>query len=382
MLKKRKKSIWVFAVLIIIGLVLISTLARRVKHIHSEKHNNNPIDTVISNPTPKSFSKLNNKTGLIPDKNESPDQNRIGADNKNLIETHVKSFAQSFYSNNLDELNMLAGIIFKLGKKAIPDLLNIISDQSEDPLLRKMTFELVRDIGLSPDDVKMMADIARNKTENTIIRGEAVWALGLTSSQEAVEPLIEFLSDENEVSRIRKLAATSLGLLEAEQAGHVLIETLNNKNNSNRVRAAFAEAIGLLNNPLNKEVLHGSINDQSWEVQISSVKALATFDDESSSLLLQKKLTKQIQNKKTDINDAIVKSIIDSLILLNSKSSVPVLKGILKGNDPFYSSLSGQALGELGDPQSIPEISEVLKTANDIFQIRLLEEALDKLSEK
>ncbi len=376
-------TIWFLTVFIISGLVLINILGHQMKRNDSQKDTNNEsVEIDRSNSSQKSSHELNNQRSVNPEKNKSTGYVRKRINNKNLIETHIKSFAESFYSNDLDELNRLAGIIFKLGEKVVPDLLNIISDQSNDPLLRKMAFELVRDIGLSHKDVKMMTEIARNKKENSIIRGEAVWALGYTASQEAIEPLIEFLSDKKEEDRIRKLAAISLGLLDAEQAGHLLIETLNNKENSNKVRAASAEAIGLLNNPIHSEVLHDSIDDRSWEVQISSVKALAYFDDESSSLSLQKKLIKQVQNDKTDVNDALVKSTIDSLVLLNSETSVPVLKEILKGKDSYYSALSGQALGELGDLQSIPEILEVFKAANDPFQVRLLEEALNKLNGK
>jgi HEAT repeat protein len=382
MVKKYKPAILALTVFIISGLVLLSTLSRQIKYNNSEKENNKSVEIDRSNSTPKSSYELNNQSSVNPDKNKSTDYSRKSWDNKNLIETHVKSFAESFYSNNMDELNRSAGSIFKLGQKAIPELLNIISDQSHDPLFRKMAFELVREIGLSPKHVELLTEMARNKSENSIIRGEAVWALGFTGSQDAIDPLIDFLSDKKEENRIRKLAATSLGLLDARQAEPILIETLNNRENSSRVRAASAEALGLINNPLNSEILQDSIHDQSWEVQISSIKALAQFDDESSSSALQKKLIKQIQNEKKDVNDAIVKSTIDSLVLLNSETSVPVLKEILKGKDYYYSALSGKALGELGDPRSIPVILEVLKTANDPFQVRLLEEALKKLNEK
>jgi len=382
MLKKYKRIILVLTVFIISGLVLISTTGRQIKRNDREKDNYKSVEIDQSNSIPINSNNLNNQSSVKPEKNKSTEYIRTNADKKNLIETYVKSFTESFYSNDIDELNRVAGRIFKLGEKAIPGLLNIISDQSNDPLLRKMAFELVRDIGLSPKDVKLLTGIARNKNENSIIRGEAVWALGLTASQDAVEPLIEFLSNRKEENRVRKLAATALGLLDAEQAEHVLIETLNNKENNSRVRAASAEALGLMNNSLSSEVLHDSINDQSWEVQISSVKALARFDDESSSSALQKKLINQIQHEKTDVNDAVVKSTIDSLIMLNSETSVPVLKEILKGKDTYYSALSGQALGELGDPRSIPDILEVLQTADDPFQTGLLEEALNKLNGK
>jgi len=382
MIKKYKPAISALTVFIIGGLVLISTLSRQIEYNDSEKENNKSVEIDRSNSTPKSSYELNDQSSVNSEKNKSTDYIRKSGDNKNLIEAHVKSFAESFYSNNIDELNRSAGSIFKLGQKAIPELLNIISDQSHDPLFRKMAFELVRDIGLSFRDVQLLTEMARNKNEDSIIRGEAVWALGFTGSQDAIDPLIDFLSDKKEEDRIRKLAATSLGLLDAKQAGHVLIETLNNRENSSRVRAASAEALGLINNPLNSEILQNAIHDQSWEVQISSIKALAQFDDESSSSALQKKLIKQIQNEKKDVNDAIVKSTIDSLVLLNSETSVPVLKEILKGKDYYYSALSGNALGELGDPRSIPVILEVLKTANDPFQVRLLEEALKKLNEK
>ena len=382
MLKKYKTTIFVLILLIISGFVLISKIGLEIKGEDSEKEKNESIEIERSNTTTKISNELSKNNNIDTEKNKPDGYIRKGVNNKNQIETHVKLFIEAFYHNNMDELNRRAGAVLQQGDKVIPELLSIISDQSHDPLLRKMVFELIREIGLSHEHVKLLTDMARNKRENPIIRGEAIWALGFTASADAVEPLMEILGDKKEENRNRKLAASSLGMLNATQAENLLIETLNSKENGSKVRAASAEALGAINNPQNLKILHNSINDQSWEVQISSIKSLPRFKHESSSLLLEKKLIELIQNEKTDVNDALVISTIDSLVLLRSETSVPVFLEILKGKDPFYSALSGKALGDTGDSQSILEISEVLKTADDPFQVRLLEEALNKLNEK
>ena len=70
-------------------------------------------------------------------KQSANNKNRL-VNNKKQIETYIKSFKESFYSNDMNELNSLAGKIFEFGEEAMPELLNIISGQGNDPLLRKM----------------------------------------------------------------------------------------------------------------------------------------------------------------------------------------------------------------------------------------------------
>lgn len=299
-----------------------------------------------------------------------------------LIPKHILAFQKAFYSQNREELYKQAESIKKLGKDAITQLLDIVVDKQHDVLFRKMAFELVRDIGLSIAEADLLIDIINDKTDDQLIRGEAAWALGLTGSTEAVDPLIAILSNKEEDSRIRKLSATSLGLINDARAEDVLIQSVNNIDNDNKVRAASAEALGYIHSPKALHTLLGSLNDQSWEVQIASSKGLSKFEDDKAVQALNSQLLRYVQRNRTDISDAVVRSIIDSLSSMKASESVPVLISIVKGEDQYYSALAGKTLGEIGDRSALLPTEEALRNATDPFQIRLLTEARRKLSEE
>ena len=329
------------------------------------------------------------------DNSKEKEENQILSSNKNVklstdnkktnynsysIDSLVSNLEDAFNSGDMTELNRIASILFQKGEKAVFSLLDIVKDKNKNFKFRRIVLELIRDIGVPHESANIFISIANDKDENILIRGDAVWALGLTGSEDAIDPLIEFLRDSKCNDRIRKLSATSLGLLNAVKAEDTLIDIVKDDNNTSKIRASAIEAIGKIRGPNSYQVIADSIDNDDWIIQISASKTLSDYGDNHSSKLLQDQLLKELSNDKSS-DDAVIKNLIESISSIGSKNSIPILVSILKGNDNYYSALAGQALGEIGDPQVLPEIEIVLNNATEPFQKKLLKSAYTKLAD-
>ena len=159
-----------------------------------------------------------------------------------------------------------------------------------------------------------------------------------------------------------------------------MIDIVKDDNNTSKIRASAIEAIGKIRGPNSYQVIADSIDNDDWIIQISASKTLSDYGDNHSSKLLQDQLLKELSNDKSS-DDAVIKNLIESISSIGSKNSIPILVSILKGNDNYYSALAGQALGEIGDPQVLPEIEIVLNNATEPFQKKLLKSAYTKLAD-
>lgn len=369
-----KNKIILLTLLVSIGLIGVYFFAikdNRTIENHEDASNYNKV-----------IEKSKKKPSVTPKKIVTPKTaDKLRHQENEEITNHIAAFESAFYSQNREQLFKEAEAIKKLGKEAIPQLLNIVSDKKYEPVFRQMAFELIRDTGLSVEEVGLLIGIMNDKTDDPLIRGEAALALGLTGSIEAVNPLIEVLSNKEEDTRIRKLSAISLGLIKDARAENILIQTVNHYENDNKVRSAAVEALGYIHTHRGLDTLLASLNDQSWEVQIAASRGLSGFGGDKAVQALNNQLLYYMQEESLDTNDAVVKSIIDSLSSIKSTESVTVLIKVLEGTDQYFSSLAGEALGEIGDRRAIVPIEEVLNNAIDPFQTKILTEALKKLSE-
>lgn len=297
----------------------------------------------------------------------------------------VNAFIKAFESQNIEDLYKQAAEVEELGKPAVQPLMTIVLNHTHNRILRKMAFELIRNIKYaSPDSIELMIQIMNDENEDPLIRGEAAWTLGEVGAVEAINPLVAILRDKNEESRIRKLSATSLGLINEAQTQDVLLEIALDTNDNAKVRSAAIEALGINNNYNKEEILINLLEDESWEVQLASIRRASKIKDKKVMQMLHNKLIKHSAKEtkqQSEINDAIVKSLIDSLKNAKDSDSVPILINVLKSNDPYYSALAGDALGEIGARESLFEVEEVLNGAKDPFQIRLLQKAQRRLSD-
>ena len=157
------------------------------------------------------------------DNSKEKEENQILSSNKNVklstdnkktnynsysIDSLVSNLEDAFNSGDMTELNRIASILFQKGEKAVFSLLDIVKDKNKNFKFRRIVLELIRDIGVPHESANIFISIANDKDENILIRGDAVWALGLTGSEDAIDPLIEFLRDSKCNDRIRKLSAT------------------------------------------------------------------------------------------------------------------------------------------------------------------------------
>lgn len=110
--------------------------------------------------------------------------------------------------------------------------------------------------------------------------------------------------------------------------------------------------------------------------------ALSKIGGDKATRALNNKLINYIQKEKSDINNAVIKALIESISKIKNPKSVPILINILKGDDILFSSYAGQALGEIGDKTALPAIEEVLNNASDPLQIKRLKEAYSNLTEQ
>jgi len=340
---------------------------------------------IKDNRTIKNHEDASNYNKVIKESNKKPSVTPKTADKlrhqeNEEITNHIAAFESAFYSQNREQLFKEAEAIKKLGKEAIPQLLDIIANKEYKVVFRKMAFELIRDIGPSAGEVNLLIRIMKDKTDDPLIRGEAAWALGLTGSVEVVDSLIEILSDKTEDLRLRKLSATSLGLIGDTRAEDLLIFTALDKNENSKVRTASINALGHIKTSKAVDTAIYSLGDESWSVQIASANVLSKFTDDKVVQALNDQLIIFIDNENSDVKDAVVESIINSLSEIKSPNSVPALIEVLKGKDNLYSALAGKALGEIGDKRALLPIEDALKNAIDPFEIRLLSEAQNKLS--
>lgn len=374
-----KKNIIYLSILIII--TCGSLLFYKFRENDKLKMNINKINVHFSNKEANNSEKQNYYASTTKNNTPLADNSSITKSNANDINSLIADIEDSFSSKNMKELNRAASKISEYGEEAIYDLLKIIEDKSKDPALRRMAFELVRDIGVVPKFTNTFIKIAEDSTEDSLIRGDAVWTLGLTGSDEAIDSLLRFLRDKGCDNRIRKLSATSLGLLKASEAKAILIETIRDTDTNTKIRAASVEAIGQIKGQNSFDVLADSVKSQSWEIQISASKALSSYGNSSSAQVLHDQLLNEMSNSEKT-HDAVIKSIIESLGSIGSKESIPVLLSVLKGDDQYFSALAGKSLGEIGTPQVLPDIEQVLINATDPFQIKLLNNACLKLDKE
>lgn len=367
---------------IIILILLISTISLLSYYLIFSKNNkakNNYSNTggykssqkVKTEPTNRSMPKYDTKS----------DNNLPEVQGNKLISNHIAAFEKAFHLENRAELNEEAKSIIKIGKPSVPQLMDIIINKNYDSLYRKMIFEMIREIGYVRE-ANLLIKIMNDQDDDPLIRGEAAWTLGKVKSLEAVEPLIEILKNKKEEERVRKLSAVSLGLIAEPKAEGVLTQILHDQNDNDKVRAGAAEALGCLGSSSVLDTLIYSLDDENWQVQVVAAQSLAKIGGNKAAQALNNKLTNYINNKETSkIDDAVIKSIITSLSDIKSSESVPILINILKGEDPLYSALAGEALGKIGDKKASSAIEEVLNKAIDPLQIKLLKEAYEKLSE-
>jgi HEAT repeat protein len=163
-------------------------------------------------------------------------------------------------------------ISMKIGKAAVRPLIYDLKDR--DSLVRS---NAVKALGAIQDPRAVEPLIKVLKDKDPLIQRQALQALGRINDPRAVEPLIVVLEDKERRPYVRMSAAEALGSLGDPRAVESLIVALEDEHWE--VRSHAAEALGRIQDPLAVEPLIGALQDEDVTVRGNAVDALAKIRD-------------------------------------------------------------------------------------------------------
>lgn len=133
------------------------------------------------------------------------------------------------------------------------------------------------------------------------VRWSAVRALGKVRSPEAIEALIDLLSDENE--EIRIAAARSLADIGDRGAVPVLLQMLDGE--TNLAKAWIADSLGRLADAEAVDALVSLLGEDDVSVRIPAAKALGCIGDPRVLSILEKAKTQARWRERREMAKAI-----------------------------------------------------------------------------
>ena len=175
-------------------------------------------------------------------------------------------------------------ISVRIGKPAVRPLIADLKD--EDSLVRS---NAVKALGAIEDPRAVKPLIAVLDDMDPLIQRQAVKALGRINDLRAVEPLIEVLEDREKKPYVRMSAAEALGRMGDSQAVEPLIDALYDPHWE--VRGYAAEALGRIGDPNAVEPLIAALKDQDATVRGNAADGLAKIRDPRAIEALSAALT-------------------------------------------------------------------------------------------
>lgn len=256
---------------------------------------------------------------------------------KNLTKEDFISIINYFFeiSNNYSVITHLLKKINKYkSQTSIPLLIDflILKDKYKAKIQDIETQTLIRVniakvLGNTKDNsaVNPLLYCLNNKGENYKLRLSCAEALGKIGDKYAVTPLTEVLKDETEHSiYLKESAAFALGMIGDMKAVDPLVNILETKkgilDKFTFLKERAIEALSRINFKSDKvfEALKNSLNDESEQVRINAIEALANLDDNRVSDILH--------NCLSDKSEEVVKN---AIIALYNISGEKVLYDIL-----------------------------------------------------
>ncbi len=194
-----------------------------------------------------------------------------------------------------------------------------------------------------------------------LVRSEASEALGKLGDSRPVPPLMAALHDKD--ARVRGHAALALGRLKASQAVEPLLPLLQDADEHVRSNTAFA--LTNLKDPRATEPLAALLQDPYEHVREAAVTALKTLNWQPEDV------TQRITLALTSHDYAALVKI--------GQTDVDALIDFLENKEVRFSKLPiAQALGDIGDPRSIPALTTVLERWSEVVQVA---ESLGKIKD-
>jgi len=201
---------------------------------------------------------------------------------------------------------------------------------------------------------------------NTYVRSACAEALGHVNDPLAIFPLMDALRDS--CPFVRRSAAISLGQMQAKQAQGALLHALDDPNFY--VRRAAINAIGKLDIPDLGHVLLPLLQMGDSRIRrttITALRRLRTYEAIPTMIALLSEYV--IAPSQRDL--PIVKTLVLALGELQAQSAVPVLIQVIQGYVGGR-SLAANALGQIGDVQAGPVLTEALADKSVNLQLAAL----------
>ena len=231
-----------------------------------------------------------------------------------------------FFDGNL----ATSALIMLRDSDATDSLVTRLND--EDSIVREDAVQALGELG-SPRAVEPLITLL--KDEDSYVRKKVALALGELGSPRAVEPLITLLKDED--SDVRWMAASSLSELGSLRAVEPLIRLLKDKDSF--VREEAAQILGELGSPRAVEPLIRLLKDEDSYVREEAAQALG----ELGSPRAVEPLIRLLKDEDSDVREEAAQALGE----LGSLRAVEPLIRLFKDKD---SSVREEAVGAIDQP--------------------------------
>ncbi|MHA1202381.1 MAG: HEAT repeat domain-containing protein [Candidatus Heimdallarchaeaceae archaeon] len=228
---------------------------------------------------------------------------------------------------------------------------------------------------------KLVKDL-NNKKKKWDVREAAAIALGESGEADAIEPLVNALSEPYILFKGKVIDA--LVKLEEKQEMVWLLLTVALRDVSNpvklRIGAAMAlgkikneNAVGVLIEALTTQEDSSSVFMNRLALESAAARVIGASDPNAAKQFVD--LT-QKTFEHTEVRGWVAIALGDQ----GDEKAVEPLIHVLKNDDPFLKIFAAGALGKIGDKRAIKPLQKLLKKENKPEIKEAIEEALEKLS--
>lgn len=286
---------------------------------------------------------------------------------KEEVPDYIKEYEEGFVSQ--EKFFNASNNMMKIGKPAIPHLINFAKDKTKNMWLRERALELIGTIN-DASAADSLIEILNDKDQDVAIRSEAIETLQQINAVQAAPYLLNALNDESPT--IRGTAAWTLGYLKCEKSVTNLIKIVQNENEIESVRSDAIISLGNLEDKMATDTLISILSKPNFRRY--SILALAKIKDPNAiDILIKIALDRDNEDRYAAIG---------ALGKIGDKRAIePLLKILNEGNS--YSAMeASKALADIGDIQVAEAIKEQIDRADTEFSKQEMKKAYKKLTGK
>jgi len=262
------------------------------------------------------------------------------------LETFFKAgdapkLVQAFSLNDPHASHYIFDFVQKLGSAALKPLLEALSED-HPYFMFCVRIALMR---IAPSLVRELKAMANDKKPE--IRSRAVWALGLSGSNEAVPLLCRALKDE--MPTIRSSAAYMLGMIPDRRSVGFLAAAL--EDSDEETRAFAAQALGIIGDPSAIKPLVNYVKNGDADAKREGASALAGIGEQAAHELMV-----MLKSESAQARAAAAAGLAESA----SASALKPLIDALSDSDSQVRAAAANALGRLGGSEAEKALSGLL----------------------